>query len=185
VPPYYLFIPGEHGEPRLVVVIVPIDDEWSAHWYYYLNPFGPVPEWYREFAVAGTHGDDDDFAADRGSVANMWHQDRAAMKGGHWSGLDKNFVYEDFIIEESMGAIADRTQEYLGSSDLVIVRFRRMLLQALDGHSQGRLPFGIGDTIDFAAVRALAIRFPAGMDWKSIDHFDPPRFDFDEALVAE
>ena len=44
--PYYSFIPGDHGEPRLVVVVVPIDDEWSAHWYYYMNPFGPVPDWY-------------------------------------------------------------------------------------------------------------------------------------------
>jgi phthalate 4,5-dioxygenase len=185
VPPYYLFIPGEHGQPRLVVVIVPIDDEWSAHWYYYLNPFGPVPDWYLQYAVERTHADDDDFAADRGGVGNMWHQDRAAMGKGHWSGLDKNFVYEDFIIEESMGPIADRSQEYLGSSDLVIVRFRRMLFQALEDHKQGKLPFGVGDGVDFGAIRALAIRFPGGLDWKTFDLKDPPQFRFDEPQVAE
>jgi len=100
--PYWSFIPGEHGEPRLVVVVVPIDDEWSAHWYYYMSPFGPVPEAYREQMLWGTTGDSDDYAADRGSVANAWHQDRAAMKDGHWSGIMRNFTYEDFIIEETV-----------------------------------------------------------------------------------
>ena len=32
------------------------------------------------------------------------------MKNGHWSGLMRNFVYEDFIVEESMGPIAERSQ---------------------------------------------------------------------------
>ena len=59
----------------------------------------------------------DYFNSDMGSVENMWHQDRAAMEAGHWSGIMKNFTYEDFIIEESMGPIADRTSEYLGTSD--------------------------------------------------------------------
>ena len=53
--PYYSFIPGEHGEPRLVVVVVPIDDEWSAHWYYYMSPFGPVPDALSRADVVG-HG---------------------------------------------------------------------------------------------------------------------------------
>src|ERR1700733_3419199 len=101
--------PGGGGAPRLVVVVVPIDDEWSAHWYYYMSPFGPVPDLYREQMLWGTTEDSDDYAADRGSVANAWHQDRQAMSGGHWSGLMKNFTYEDFVIEESMGPIADRT----------------------------------------------------------------------------
>ena len=47
------------------------------------------------------------------------------------------------------------------------------------------LPFRIGEGVDFGAVRALAIRYPAGLDWKTIDHFDPPQFNFDEQLVAE
>jgi hypothetical protein len=158
VAPYYSFIPGADGQPRFVVVIVPIDDEWSAHWYYYLNPFGPVPDWYRDLALDRTGPDHDDFAADRGSVATIWNQDRGAMKNGHWSGLMRNFVYEDFIVEESMGPIADRSQEYLGSSDSVITRFRKILFAALKNHERGELPFGLGGGIDYSAIRALAIR---------------------------
>jgi nitrite reductase/ring-hydroxylating ferredoxin subunit len=174
--PYYSFIPGNHGEPRLVVVVVPIDDEWSAHWYYYMHPFGPVPEWYLNQAVDRTGPDDDDFAADRGDARNAWHQNREAMKNGHFSGMMKNFVYEDFIIEESMGPIMDRSQEFLGTSDAVIVRTRRMFLKALDDHARGILPFGAGGDIDYRAIRSLAIRFPKGADWRSFDMKNPPDF---------
>ncbi|MCC2099167.1 MAG: Rieske 2Fe-2S domain-containing protein [Hyphomicrobiales bacterium] len=179
--PYYSFIPGLHGEPRFVVVVVPIDDEWSAHWYYYMNPFGPVPDWYRFNALDRSGPDDDDFAADRGNEANMWHQDREAMKNGHFSGLTKNFVYEDFIIEESMGPISDRSQEFLGSSDIVIVRTRRMLLKALEDHANGKMPFGLDDNLDYRAIRALAVRYPAELDWKTFDMKNPPQYEYPKA----
>ena len=174
--PYYSLIPGEHGEPRLVVVVVPVDDEWSAHWYYYMSPFGPVPEAYRQQMLRGTTADSDNYAADRGGVANMWHQDRKAMKDGHWSRIMRNFTYEDFIIEELMGPITDRTAEYLGTSDAVIVRARRMLLDALAEHAAGKLPFGLDQTFDYSRIRALAVRLPHEIDWRQIDPFDPPKF---------
>ena len=172
--PYYSLIPGEHGEPRLVVVVVPIDDEWSAHWYYYMNPFGPVPERYRSWAVEGTTPDHDRYNADMGGRGDLWHQDRRAMTGGHWSGILGNFTYEDFIIEESMGPISDRSQEFLGSSDAVIVRARRLLLEALRGHGEGRLPFGLDQELDYSRIRALAIRISGNRNWLDVDPRDPP-----------
>ncbi len=172
--PYYSFIPGEHGEPRLVVVVVPIDDEWSAHWYYYMSPFGPVPEAYRTQMLWGTSANSDNYAEDMGSVANLWHQDRKAMKDGHWSGLTRNFTYEDFIVEESMGPIVDRTSEYLGTSDAVIVRARRRLFDALDEHAAGKLPFGLDRDLDYGRIRALAIRMAGDCNWLEIDPFNPP-----------
>ncbi|WP_367184864.1 hypothetical protein [Limnohabitans sp. Rim8] len=183
--PYYSFIPGNHEEPRLVVVVVPIDDEWSAHWYYYMNPFGPVPEWYIKRALEGADVDDDDFAKDRGDITNTWNQDRVAMKNGHFSGITKNFVYEDFIIEESMGPIMDRSKEFLGSSDAVIVRTRRMLLRALDNHAQGKMPFGLDENVDYREIRALAIRYPKGEDWKTFDTKQPPTFEFQVSDAAK
>lgn len=173
--PYYSLIPGDHGQPRLVVVVVPIDDEWSAHWYYYMNPFGPLTDWYKTWAYKGTVADDDNYSADMGGVTNMWRQDRAAMKAGHWSGILGNFTYEDFVVEESMGPIADRTKEFLGSSDTVIVRTRKMFLDALNRHAQGELPFGLDRNLDYSRIRALAIRYPASLDWRDIDIFNPPQ----------
>jgi phenylpropionate dioxygenase-like ring-hydroxylating dioxygenase large terminal subunit len=173
--PYYSFIPGDHGQPRLVVVVVPIDDEWSAHWYYYMNPFGPVPDWYRDWAVIGTTPNSDNYSENMGGVANMWNQDRAAMKAGHWSGVLGNFTYEDFIVEESMGPIVDRSQEFLGTSDAVIMRARRTLLEALREHGEGKLPFGLDGDVDYRSIRALAIRMPASIDWHDVDPLNPPQ----------
>ena len=174
--PYYSFIPGDHGDPRLVVVVVPIDDEWSAHWYYYMNPFGPVPEsYYRDVAILGTAPNDDNYSEDMGGVVNMWRQDRRAMKSGHWSGILGHFTYEDFIVEESMGPIADRSDEFLGTSDAVIVRARRMLLQALREHEAGKLPFGLDQDLDYSRIRALSIRFPTALNWRDIDPLNPPQ----------
>lgn len=179
--PYYCLIPGDHGQPRLVVAVVPIDDEWSAHWYYYMNPFGPVPDWYREQAFEGTTSSDDNYSADMGSSANLWNQNCAAMKEGHWSGILRNFTYEDFIIEESMGPIADRSQEFLGSSDTVIVRARRLFLEALSAHAQGKLPFGLDRDLDYSRIRALAIRMPGQVDWRGIDPLHPEEVELEGA----
>jgi hypothetical protein len=175
VSPSYPYTPGALGAPRLVVVVVPIDDEWSAHWYYYMSPFGPVPEAYAKQMLWGTSANSDNYADDMGSVANLWHQDRRAMREGHWSGITKNFTYEDFIIEESMGPIVDRSSEYLGTSDAVIVRARRMLFNALAEHAAGKLPFALDRDLDYSRIRALAIRMPENCNWLEIDPLNPPR----------
>jgi phthalate 4,5-dioxygenase oxygenase subunit len=121
----------------------------------------------------GTSANSDDYAEDRGNADNVWHQDRRAMKDGHWSGIMKNFTYEDFIVEESMGPIVDRTAEYLGTSDAVIVRARRMLFQALDQHRGGQLPFGLDRELDYSRIRGLAISFPRETNWLDIDPLNP------------
>ena len=97
------------------------------------------------------------------------------MKGGHWSGLTRNFTYEDFIVEELMGPVVDRTREYLGTSDAVIVRARRMLFDALRDHAGASCRSG-STGLDYRRIRALAIRFPPGTNWLTIDPFDPPGF---------
>lgn len=39
---------------------------------------------------------------------------------------------------ESMGAIADRTQERLGASDIAVVQFRRIMLNAVKAFEEGQ-----------------------------------------------
>jgi hypothetical protein len=74
-----------------------------------------------------------------------------------------------------MGPIADRSREFLGSSDAVIVRARRLFFKALDEHAAtGKLPFGLDQRIDYRAIRALAIRFPREVDWRELDLKNPP-----------
>jgi phthalate 4,5-dioxygenase oxygenase subunit len=171
VMPYYSFIPSDPGDPNFMICAVPIDDEWTAQWYYFYDPKKPLTG----DCLVGHSGDKNNFCSSMGSVDNMWKQDRKAMKEGHWTGITSILQFEDFVAEESMGPIVDRSREYLGSSDSIIIRVRRMLLQAVREYQRsGKPPFGVLDQIDYTKVRALGIRFKNDITWKQIDTLNPP-----------
>src|SRR6185312_12433620 len=168
--PYYSFIPTPGGAPCFVTIVVPIDDETHMQWYVIYDPAKPIAAEARERLMANSSGDRDDFASDLGGWHNRWNQDRALMKRGHWTGIARALPLEDFAVQEAMGPIADRTGEQLGSSDVTIVRTRRLLLEAVRRHMAGEALSENGH----GAVRALAIRIAGGADWRAIDTMDPP-----------
>ena len=79
--------------------------------------------------------------------------------GNSYTGM-RGLGVQDCAVQESMGPIADRTIEHLGSSDAAIIRIRRLLLQTLQQHEQGKTPPGL----DPKSYRARSVRFllPAG-----------------------
>src|SRR5262249_53286490 len=101
-----------------------------------------------------------------------WHQDRAAMKGGHWSGIvGKGNAYEDFAVQESMGPIVDRSQEFLASCDHVIIRARSQLLRAIHRfQATGEVAFA-GPDVDWRRFRAISYSSSHGEDRRRIDAF--------------
>jgi hypothetical protein len=116
----------------------------------------------------------DDFRGPPGDVNNLWGQDRDAMRNGHWSGFTQRpLLLEDFAVQESMGPITDRTQEYLGSSDVVIMRARRQLIASLEALKAGMRPWGLGeDGIDYQKIRATQLTLRPDEDWRKIDAFE-------------
>ncbi|HEY5210742.1 MAG TPA: Rieske 2Fe-2S domain-containing protein [Stellaceae bacterium] len=180
--PYYSFIPTPGGAACFVTIVVPIDDETHAQWYVLYDPAKPIGADIRDRMMANSSGDRDDFAADLGGFHNMWGQDRALMKQGHWSGigLGRPLPFEDFAVQEAMGPIMDRTREQLGSSDVTIVRTRRLLLDAARRHAQG----APSAAASHAAIRSIAIRLPAGADWRHVDTMKPPA-SLPDAAAAE
>ena len=172
--PYFSFIPATPGGPALACCSIPIDDEWTAQWYIAFNVHGPMQR-NRMGPYVRDSGDPDFFNSDMGDASNMWHQDRKAMKDGHWTGIvGRGNAYEDFIVQESMGPIVDRSKEHLGSCDLVILRARSMLLRAVEKYREtGELSFA-GPDVEFNKIRAISFAYPQGEDWKEIDAFNPP-----------
>ena len=167
--PFFSFIPVAPSWPGVVVCAIPIDDEWTAQWYISFDARQTLdPTWMTQFNR--DTGNPDHFNSDMGTSANMWNQDRAAMKDGHWSGIvGKGNAYEDFVVQESMGPIVDRSKEFLGTCDVVIVRARRMLQAALDRfEATGEAPFQGGE-VDFSRIRAVSFTYPSGQDWKQIE----------------
>ena len=177
--PFFSMIPRFPGDWGLVLASIPIDDENSSQWYIRYDTEKPIADasFFRKFGTDS--GDPDYFNSDMGDVSNMWHQDRQAMKDGHWSGIvGKQNAYEDFVVQESMGPIVDRSKEYLGAADVVISLARRLLLQAVRRHaSEGTIPFVTPET-DFTRMRSIAVTYPQSDDWRAIDPFDPPELDW-------
>ncbi len=171
--PFFSFIPSTPGGPALACCSIPIDDEWTAQWYISFNVHGPMPD--LQGVYGSDSGDPDYFNSDMGNRGNLWHQDREAMKRGHWSGIvGRGNAYEDFVVQESMGPIVDRSKQHLGRCDLVIVRARNMLLRAIESYrADGKVSF-TGEDVDFARIRAISFAYPRGGDWKTIDAFNPP-----------
>ncbi|NDA47779.1 MAG: hypothetical protein EBY21_11030 [Alphaproteobacteria bacterium] len=69
---------------------------------------------------------------------NRYLQDREQMKSGaSFGGMGIYFPAQDAFAIETQGAIQDRTQEYLGSTDIVIIAVRQALLKAIQKVEDG------------------------------------------------
>ncbi|MFZ1988216.1 MAG: Rieske 2Fe-2S domain-containing protein [Alphaproteobacteria bacterium] len=171
--PYFSFIPGRFNGMGTACCSIPIDDYNTAQWYIAFNTESPLDmERFRTFGMADINLDF--FNEGMGDFFNMWQQNREAMKNGHWSGfVGKGNPHEDFAVQESMGPIVDRSMEHLGQADLVIVRARRMLIDAVRHYEKtGEISFV--ENVEFPRIRALAITYPSNQDWKKFDAFNPP-----------
>jgi phthalate 4,5-dioxygenase oxygenase subunit len=94
-------------------------------------------------------------------------QDRALMRAGHMTGVN-NLLTEDMLVAETMGAIADRTQEYLGSSDAAVARFRRLYLEAIRAQQNGETPRGCSGSEPYRRIVGLGLLHPASAGWRDV-----------------
>jgi phenylpropionate dioxygenase-like ring-hydroxylating dioxygenase large terminal subunit len=72
---------------------------------------------------------------------------------------------QDAAVTSSMGPIYDRSQEHLGTSDVMVIRVRRRLIQAIQAHMKyGTVPPGVDDPAAYR-VRSGGVFLPEGTDW--------------------
>jgi len=168
--PFFVFIAQDADQPGSGRATIPIDDEWDAEWYIHYDLHKPLTREFIESTMSGTSGDPNNWASNLGTVENMWHQDRDAMQT-HWSGITSNIPFEDFVIEASMGPLVDRSLEQLGAADVILVRVRQQLLDAVQAFQRGE-PLPWRTDVDFSRIRALATMMPSDTDWRSVDTID-------------
>ena len=105
------------------------------------------------------------------SSANRYLQDRAEMATSTFAGMGVYFPTQDVFAVESQGAIQDRTAENLATSDIVIARARRMLLDAIarlkDG---GDPPFVLRHARDNAFNDLVVVTATLGADEDPFAH---------------
>ncbi len=96
---------------------------------------------------------------------NNYMIDRDVQKHETFSGID-GINIQDRALQESMGAIVDRSKEHLGPADKAIIQARRLLLQAVKTVQEGGTPRGVGTT--YYALRASEGVLPRDADWREL-----------------
>ncbi len=125
---------------------VPVDDENCMNWCFEYHPDRPLSE----ADLADSRSFDSIHAqtvpgGERCMLNrdNDYRIDRALQSSGKSATGMKGVGIQDCAVQESMGAISDRTREHLGSSDLAIVQVRRFMLRTLEEVQQGKTPPGL------------------------------------------
>ena len=168
--PFYAMVPtGVLGLEVRVRAWVPMDDDHTLAISLTRGPrptartagrqsVGPVEtlpnttDWYGRFrAVANARND---YLIDR----------KEQREGISYTGIGAIFL-QDQAVTESMGPIYDRTQEHLGTSDMMVIRTRKRLLDAAKAlRDEGRIPPGVDDPGAYA-VRSGGMVLPEGVNW--------------------
>jgi phthalate 4,5-dioxygenase oxygenase subunit len=97
---------------------------------------------------------------------NHFWQDRGAMQAGNFTGIT-GFPNQDIAMWTTMGAIADRSADHLGASDLAVAEFRKQMLKAVRAFQETGAAIGTGADAIPAEVCAFQSMIPKGSDWKS------------------
>jgi phthalate 4,5-dioxygenase oxygenase subunit len=167
VAPFVSLVPAQGAEIADFFISVPIDNTSHMLFFGFYNVNRPITEQECLEMIGNeeTAPDFDNFANLSATAEQYWGQDRAAMERGHFTGFTRNLIIEDVVVQASMGAVRDRTQDFLSATDIAIVRARRLLLEALAADGAGTyrrppLPHGGNDWFPLDAV------LPAGTDWR-------------------
>jgi phthalate 4,5-dioxygenase len=141
--PGHTIIPYQKGGSIHGHCWVPRDDStcwvWSISW----NPEGPLSEaeWegIRDETFVHAKVDPATFRPLR-NKDNNYMIDREQQRTTTMTGMH-GFATQDMAVQESMGPLADRTRERLGTSDTAIIAMRRLLLQEFAALRDGQEPY--------------------------------------------
>ena len=113
-------------------------------------------------------------------AANDYQIDRELQRTKDYTGI-RGIHQQDQAVTESMGEIFDRSQEHLGSSDVMVIRVRRRLLQAAHALADDQqTPPGV-DAPEVYRQRGGGVFLPRGADWlEATKHLRPAFVDHPE-----
>jgi phthalate 4,5-dioxygenase oxygenase subunit len=170
VAPYTVLIPPNNLY-NLAILHVPQDD--TNTYFYFVAWAGPDKpgidqEAWRKFCGAQVGVDVDTRFRKFRTRENGWLQDRQAMRLGDFTGI-RGIPMQDMAMWETMGPIADRSKERLGASDLAIVEFRRIMVEAARAFANGAPAIGTredpGSRAGLASFEGIV---PKGTDWRTL-----------------
>jgi len=180
IAPFTVLIPP-NNQYNLAQMLVPMDDVNTMFYWIAWHPDpkkGISQEAWRRFCAA-TLGEDlnPDFTKKR-TLQNMYQQDRAAMQKGDFTGI-RGIPTQDMAMWESMGPIADRSLDHPGSSDMAVVQFRRMMVNAAKKFKDGGPAIGTTKHTPYVQLSSFEGIVPKSTDWRTLG------VPADEAITAK
>ena len=148
---------------------VPMDDHTTMVWNWHYN-FGDeaLTEGERTMESSGNGTASVDWNNEFRSKANRrnnWLIDRDVQKQDTFTGIP-GINTQDRAVQESMGAVVDRTREHLGPADKAIITTRQLLMKAARTVLEGGDPQGADDS--FYHIRAIEKVFSAKTPWREV-----------------
>ena len=159
--PTYVLVPTVPGLVCRANLFIPIDDE-NCWWYRVrYHPDRPLSgEELAEYSSGGL-----DYARlipgtyiPEGGKANDYLLNRNDQRGSSFTGIPSAQL-QDIAVQEGQGAIVDRTQEHLGTTDAAISRCRRRLIDAAKALEEGTEPVAASNG-SLYRLRAVAMELP-------------------------
>ena len=90
------------------------------------------------------------------------------MRLGDFTGI-RGIPMQDMAMWETMGPIADRSRERLGASDLAIVEFRRIMVDAARQLAAGGEAIGtVEPRVPRGSLRSFEGIVPKSTDWRTL-----------------
>jgi phthalate 4,5-dioxygenase oxygenase subunit len=161
----------------LANINVPMDDTHTMFYFIAWSDDGPgidAQSW-RAFCHARVGVDLDARFRRVRTRDNDFLQDREKMKRGDQTGID-GIPNQDMAMWETMGPIADRTQERLGASDVAIVQFRRLMIDAVRRFERGEPALGTrSPRIAQVKLRSFEGIVPKTTNWRTLGVSDQER----------
>jgi phthalate 4,5-dioxygenase len=171
VTPFFGIFPGAPGWGYMQG-FVPTDDFHTVFYFWFWRTDGGVIDdedraGFREYSgfVLGT--DIDEAGNSIPNQSNWWRQDRDAMRrGDSFTGI-RGVNREDFAVLESMGGLYDRSREHLGTSDVAVIRMRRLMLDNVRSFIEGGTPFGLERPLSYRTMRGNETLLGADEPWQA------------------
>jgi phthalate 4,5-dioxygenase oxygenase subunit len=169
IAPFTVLIPP-NNRYHLAQMLVPVDDVNTMFYWIAWHPDpakGIAQADWRRFCAATVGEDLDPDYRKKRHLGNNYLQDRAAMKRGDWTGI-KGIPTQDMAMWESMGPIADRSQDHPGSSDLAVAQFRRMMVTAAKRVQEGGPAIGAQKSVRYVDLASFEGIVPKTTDWRTL-----------------
>jgi phthalate 4,5-dioxygenase oxygenase subunit len=170
IAPFTCLIPPNNVH-NVAVILAPMDDTNTMFHFMAWNGSdkpGVDQEAWRKFNAAQLGIDLDLHYENPRNRANNYLQDRQKMKLGDFTGI-RGIPNQDIAMWETMGPIADRTKERLGASDLAVVEFRRIMVEAARSMRDGGPAIGTTTPrIPHAKISSFEGIVPKSTNWRTL-----------------